>query len=98
MGYPDVKAARKYLISGTVQGVGYRFFAERVAGQLGLSGYVKNLGDGRVEAYAMGDDAALDEFKRQLTHGPRGSRVSEVEESEQPVLSRYKSFVIEGSW
>ena len=98
MGYLDVKAAKKYLISGTVQGVGFRFFAERVARELGLPGYVKNLGDGRVEAYAVGDHAVLDEFKRQLTQGPRGARVSKVEESEQPVLSRYKSFVIEGSW
>jgi acylphosphatase len=95
---PDVKVAKKFLISGTVQGVGYRFFAERVANQLGLRGYVKNLWDGRVEAYAIGDAAALEEFKRQLAQGPRGARVRDIEESEQPIESRYRSFVIEGSW
>lgn len=60
-----MKVARKYLISGRVQGVGFRFFAERWANQLGLSGYVKNCWDGTVEAYAIGDAAAL----RNSNHG-----------------------------
>jgi acylphosphatase len=93
-----VKIAKKYTVSGRVQGVGYRFFAERVARQLGLSGYVKNLADGNVEAYAIGEEAALEEFKRHLAEGPRGARVGGVEESEAPILSRYHQFVIEGMW
>ena len=93
-----MKIAKKYLISGRVQGVGYRFFAERVANQLGLSGYVKNLAEGNVEAYAIGDEVLLDEFRRQLEQGPFGARVNSVRESEAPVISRYKQFEIEGSW
>ena len=46
-----MKVAKKYVVSGRVQGVGYRFFAERVAQELGMGGYVKNLWDGRVEVY-----------------------------------------------
>jgi acylphosphatase len=94
----DVKIAKKFLISGRVQGVGYRFFAEAAANQLGLCGYVKNLGDGNVEAYAIGDEVLLEEFKRHLTEGPLGARVRGVDEFEAPVISRYNRFVIEGTW
>ena len=90
--------ARKYVISGRVQGVGYRFFAERVANQLGLRGYVKNLWDGNVEAYAIGDEARLEEFKRRLAEGPRAGCVTSVEESGTPVDKRCTQFVIEGMW
>ena len=93
-----MKVARKYLISGRVQGVGFRFFAEDVANQLGVRGYVKNLWDGRVEVYAIAEQAALEEFKRDLGEGPRAARVTGVEESEEPVNDRYKGFMIEGSW
>lgn len=78
--------------------MGYRFFAERVANQLGLAGYVRNLADGNVEAYAIGDEVSLEEFRRHLAEGPRGARVSGVDECEAPVISRYKQFLIEGMW
>jgi acylphosphatase len=87
--------ARKYVISGRVQGVGYRFFAERVANQLGLRGYVKNLWDGNVEAYAVGEEAQLEEFKRRLAEGPRMARVSSVHESDEPIRKQYLRFEIE---
>lgn len=87
--------ARKYIVSGRVQGVGYRFFAERVANQLGLYGYVKNLWDGNVEAYAIGDEAQLDEFKRCLAEGPRMARVAAIHESQAPVDKTYRRFGIE---
>ena len=93
-----MKIAKKYVIYGRVQGVGYRFFAERVANQLGLSGYVKNLWDGNVEAYAIGDDVALEEFKRHLMEGPRSARVTRIEESDEALDKRYKGFGIEGMW
>ncbi len=92
------KFAKRFLISGRVQGVGYRFFAEHWANQLGLCGYVKNLWDGNVEVYAVGDAVTLEEFKRQLAEGPRSARVTSVEESDEPVDGRYKGFGIEGSW
>jgi acylphosphatase len=94
----QVKIARKYLISGRVQGVGFRFFAERWANQLGLSGYVKNCWDGTVEAYAVGDAAALEEFKSRLAEGPRSARVDSIHESEEQVNNRYKRFVVESDW
>jgi acylphosphatase len=93
-----MKIARKFVISGRVQGVGYRFFAERVANQLGVCGCVKNRWDGNVEVYAIGDEVLLEEFKRHLADGPPAARVTSIEESEAPVISRYKSFLIEGMW
>jgi acylphosphatase len=90
--------ARKYVVSGRVQGVGFRFFVERVANQLGLRGYVRNLDDGSVEAYAIGSKVLLEEFQRHLAAGPRGARVTGVQESEAPVIHRYKRFEIEGFW
>jgi acylphosphatase len=90
-----VAIARKYIVSGRVQGVGFRFFAERVANELGLRGYVKNLWNGNVEAYAIGNEAQLEEFGRQLAEGPRMARVESVQESDAPVDRAYRAFVIE---
>ena len=92
------KTAKKFVISGRVQGVGYRFFAERWAEQLGITGYVKNLWDGTVEAYAIGDTLALEEFKLRLAEGPRSARVTGVSESDEAVDRRYIRFMIEGGW
>ena len=90
------RIAKKYVISGRVQGVGYRFFVERWAGQLGICGYVKNLWDGTVEVYAIGDSDALEQIKLRLGEGPGAARVSGVRESEETVDKRYTRFMIEG--
>lgn len=90
------KIAKKFLIKGRVQGVGYRYFADHVASALGVYGYVKNLWDGDVEVYAIADAAALQEMKRQLAEGPRSARVTSVAESDVPVENSYKYFAIEG--
>ncbi|MGH9398048.1 MAG: acylphosphatase [Terriglobia bacterium] len=95
MNVEKMAIARKYLISGMVQGVGYRFFAEREAKSLGLRGYVKNLPDGRVEAYAIGDERALKKFGRRLAEGPGSALVKRVEEADDPVDERYIGFGIE---
>lgn len=87
-------AARKYWISGRVQGVGFRFFAEREAKSLGLRGYVRNLADGRVETYAIGDEKSLKKFKRLLSEGPGSAHVTHVEEVEEPPDDRYTGFQI----
>ncbi|MFZ0960072.1 MAG: acylphosphatase [Terriglobia bacterium] len=92
------KIARKFLVTGRVQGVGYRYFAESWASQLGVCGYVKNLWDGNVEVYAIGDAWALEELKRQLAEGPRSARVAAIDESDEPVDTRYNRFIIEGGW
>ena len=74
----------------------YRYFADRVACELGICGYVKNLWDGNVEVYAIGDAVALEELKRQLAEGPRSARITAIDESDEPVDKRYNRFVIEG--
>ena len=93
-----MKVARTYVISGKVQGVGFRYFAERVANQLGIRGYVKNLPTGSVEVYAIGNESALEEFKRHLSEGPRSARVTGIEESDEAVSDEYNHFIIEGGW
>ena len=92
------KLARKYRITGRVQGVGFRYFAERHAVQLGLAGYVKNSWDGSVEVYAIGDEVSLEDFKRRLAEGPRSARVAALEESSEAIDPGYTRFVIEGGW
>ena len=94
----DQLQARRYYVSGTVQGVGYRFFVQRVAHSLRLSGYVKNLFDGRVEVFAMGTAAQLATLRKELKRGPRLSSVSEVWEEPADADPQYASgFVIDQS-
>lgn len=81
------KSARRWLVSGRVQGVGYRYFVERAATALNLTGYAENLDDGRVEVYAAGSVEALDELAGHLRRGPRYSEVRHVEEQEAEVRS-----------
>ena len=88
--------ARRFYVSGAVQGVGYRFFAERVAARLGIAGYVKNLFDGRVEVYAVGSEFQLDTLKSELQRGPRMASVDQVVENEALVLPEFlRGFSIE---
>lgn len=72
-----------------VQGVGYRYFAQRAAQRLGLAGYVRNLADGRVEVYAIGDSEALSKLRAELERGPRSSQVSSVTEDEAASAPEY---------
>jgi acylphosphatase len=83
------RAAKRYFVSGMVQGVGYRFFAVRVAQRLRVAGFVKNLPDGRVEVYAVGPGAALAALRRELERGPSGAMVEEVTEEETAVDPQY---------
>jgi len=69
---------RAYLVSGMVQGVGFRYFTQREARRIGVRGWVRNLKDGRVEAIADGTDEQLEEFERALRQGPRGASVTDV--------------------
>jgi acylphosphatase len=78
--------ARRFLISGRVQGVGYRYFAERSAHQAGVTGWAKNLDDGRVEVHANGTPAQLEDFEARLRLGPRFADVRSVELIEAAVL------------
>jgi acylphosphatase len=89
----ETQHGRRWFIGGRVQGVGYRYFAQRVAGDLGLTGYARNLADGRVEVYAIGPASKLSQFAASLRQGPRWSDVRAVEEQEA-AISDYASFVI----
>ncbi|MFQ5768051.1 MAG: acylphosphatase [Acidobacteriota bacterium] len=71
-------SGRRWLISGRVQGVGFRWFVLGIARDLGLSGTVRNLPDGRVEVEAQGDPSDLDRLKVHLAQGPPGARVHQV--------------------
>ncbi len=71
--------ACRYLVRGTVQGVGYRYFALREANALGLAGFARNLGDGSVEVVAEGAEQALSDLEHRLRAGPVCSEVTAVE-------------------
>jgi acylphosphatase len=88
------QTARLYLVRGRVQGVGYRDYAQRVASALGLTGYVRNLDDGRVEVCAAGPSDKLSDLAAALRKGPRFSDVRGVDEQEA-ALQHYSDFQIE---
>jgi len=90
-----MKIARKFLISGEVQGVGYRFFAQRAAARHQVVGYVRNLADGRVEVFAEGANASVEGFKHDLAAGPAAARVEQIEELNLEPTGSYNSFRIE---
>jgi acylphosphatase len=87
--------ARKLLISGQVQGVGFRYFTQRSAAKHQVRGYVRNLPDGRVEAWAQGSEKAVAEFTRDVTAGPRFSNVTDIEELVVEPTSEFSTFRIE---
>ena len=90
-----MRVARRYLVSGEVQGVGFRFFAQRVAAHHQVVGYVRNLPDGRVEAYAEGTPESIEGFKHDLAAGPQYARVEQVEEVSIEPTGQYPTFRIE---
>lgn len=76
----DPKQAKRYFVAGMVQGVGFRFFTQAAAEKLRISGFVRNLCDGRVEVFAMGTPEQLAQFRSMLERGPRFSSVTEIRE------------------
>jgi acylphosphatase len=88
--------ARQYLVTGRVQGVGFRNYVEHLAGKLGLDGYVRNRRDGCVEVLAIGGEEQLRELFAALQKGPALSRVTSVQEQTTNPDARYRgSFTIE---
>ena len=87
--------ARHFFISGDVQGVGFRFFAQRSAAKHQVRGFVRNLPDGRVEAWAEGAQQAVAAFRDDLAAGPRLARVHKIEEIVVEPTGNYSSFRIE---
>ena len=82
------------IVSGVVQGVGFRWFVERTANNFGLTGWVKNLYDGTVETYAEGDDGAFKGFLDEIKIGPQGGRVAGVKVNWTEYTGKYNDFRI----
>jgi acylphosphatase len=89
-----------FLIQGRVQGVGFRWFVQREAGELNLRGWVRNTEEGDVEVLAAGEPADLDDLRASLKRGPRGSRIDRVVEHllDESEAQNLDSFRIDGAW
>jgi acylphosphatase len=90
--------ARRFLVRGRVQGVGFRWFVEREARVLGIAGWVRNNADSSVEVLAMGTSDQMSGLRSRLKEGPRAARVDDVQESEAKPVSGLTTFRIEGAW
>ncbi len=89
--------AKRYLIRGRVQGVGFRWFVEREAHLLAITGWVRNNPDGSVEVLAIGTREQLAGLRSRLQEGPRAARVDDVDESETEPVSGLSSFQVRGA-
>ncbi len=89
-----MRLARHYIVSGRVQGVGFRYFTLDAAARENVDGWVRNLADGRVEIDAEGDAEALVRFERSVRQGPRGARIAAVDVEERQPGGRAQGFFI----
>lgn len=89
---------RRYIVRGRVQGVGFRWFVEHEARQLGISGWVRNNFDGTVEVLASGNEQQLQNLRQKLERGPRAARVDQVQEFPAEAIAGLTTFRIEGAW
>lgn len=90
-----MKTARRFLIRGEVQGVGYRFFAQRAAAKHQILGFVRNLPEGSVEVVAEGEWDEIEAFKHDLATGPAFASVANIEELVIEPRGTYTLFRIE---
>lgn len=90
--------ARRYIVRGRVQGVGFRWFVEREARILGVNGWVRNNPDGSVEVLAAGSNEQLSTLHRRLREGPRAARVDDVDVVPAQAPPGLSTFRIEGVW
>ena len=90
--------ARRFLVSGRVQGVGFRWFVESEARTLGISGWVRNNADSSVEVLAIGTRDQVAALRAKLRQGPRAARVDNIEEFEAQPVAGLRTFRIEGAW
>ena len=86
--------ARRFFVSGRVQGVGFRYFVQDHAAVEGVHGYVRNLADGRVEAFVEGDEESVLRVERALRRGPPGADVDNVESEAAVPSGRATGFSI----
>jgi acylphosphatase len=88
--------ARRYVVSGRVQGVGFRWFVIEAASVEGITGWVRNLPEGTVEVVAEGDAEAVTRFERQLRRGPARARVDDVATDVMDPTGRFATFTARG--
>jgi len=89
---------KSFIVRGRVQGVGFRWYVEREAKMLAVSGWVRNNPDGSVEVLATGSKEQINNLHARLRQGPRAARVDEVEVADANPVQGLKSFRIEGAW
>jgi acylphosphatase len=90
----SARLARRYYVAGQVQGVGYRYFAQRVARDFGVRGWARNLDDGRVEVFALGTLHQLDDFEAELRVGPPRAMVRHLNVEEAAEEAHVTGFFI----
>ena len=90
-----MRVARRFLVSGRVQGVGFRYFTQDIARREGLTGVVRNLPDGRLEVVAEGDDESLTRLEAALRRGPSHARVAHVEVNAISPAGSYPGFSVD---
>ncbi len=88
------RAARRYVVRGRVQGVGFRTFVQHTAGPIGVTGWARNLDDGTVEVYAIGNPEQLSTLEAALHRGPRWSEVRGVTAKEDTINTSVRGFQI----
>lgn len=88
--------ARRYVVTGRVQRVGFRFFVEEAARRENVQGYVRNRHDGSVEIVAEGDIDAMQRFELVVRRGPTGARVDDVDTTEIAPSNRPVGFHVTG--
>jgi len=94
---PEI-VTRRFVVRGRVQGVGFRWFVEKEARLLGVTGWVRNNADATVEVLAQGTSVQLSGLRSRLQQGPRAARVDDVVESEAKPVNSLTTFRIEGAW
>jgi acylphosphatase len=92
--HPFMLVGRRIVVSGRVQGVGFRYFALDAARREGVTGTVRNLDDGRVETVVEGDREAVERFERAVRRGPAGARVEDVLVDLEPPSGIFRDFRI----
>lgn len=88
--------AKHIVVHGDVQGVGFRYFVQRAATRLGLTGNVRNCPDSSVEIVAEGESDRMADFIMEVQRGPRLARVYRLDIEDIPLRGRYRAFLIEG--
>lgn len=89
-----MRVARRYVITGRVQGVGFRWFTHDAAAREGLHGWVRNLADGSVEVVVEGDEASVDRLEAAVRRGPGSARVERLDVEDIAPAGRTTGFEI----